>query len=59
VAQAIRLIKDYPGVTGTLGFDKKGDLLLARYFMREILYMDPGKWDGKPVVATYELPPPK
>ena len=59
VAKAIRLIKDYPGVTGTLGFDSKGDLLSAGYFVRQVMFMEPAKWDANPVVGSFQLPPPK
>ncbi len=58
VAQAIRATADYPGITGTLSFTKKGDLVTAPYYIRQVKFRDARQWEQNPVVLTVELPPP-
>ena len=59
VANAIRAIVDYKGITGTFSFNKKGDPLLAKYFIFKVASIDPGKWDQNAIVSTIEAEPPK
>ena len=59
VAKAIRSLKDYVGITGTFGFTQNGDPTTVRYFVKQAVTADPEKWGDNPVVATFELPPPK
>ncbi|MHC1784682.1 MAG: ABC transporter substrate-binding protein [Anaerolineaceae bacterium] len=59
VANAIRNLKDFQGITGTINFDGNGDLEKAKYFMLQAPSGDPNKWSENPIVQTYELAPPR
>jgi branched-chain amino acid transport system substrate-binding protein len=58
VARAIRALKDYKGITGTFNFNKRGDPILAKYFVIKVVSTDPHNWEDNTVVATYEVGPP-
>ncbi|HVN53926.1 MAG TPA: branched-chain amino acid ABC transporter substrate-binding protein [Anaerolineaceae bacterium] len=59
VAQAIRDLKDYDGITGKITFDAKGDLLNAKYFIIQVVSADPNKWNDNPVAETLTFAPPQ
>ncbi len=59
VAKAIRGIVDYPGITGTYNFDKRGDPTLSKYFVYKVTSVDPGGWPQNPVAGTFDVAPPK
>jgi branched-chain amino acid transport system substrate-binding protein len=59
VAQAIRAIKDFAGITGTINFNAKGDLTTAKYFVIKVLSGDPAKWGENAVEQTLEIAPPQ
>ena len=59
VADAIRALKDYQGITGVFNFNQKGDLDPARYFVFQVDSVDPAAWDQNPLVASFEVVPPK
>ena len=46
VSTAVRKIKDFKGITGSISFDNKGDPLHAKYF---VLKFEEGKYPGKVV----------
>jgi branched-chain amino acid transport system substrate-binding protein len=57
VAAAIRKLKDFKGVTGTITFDNKGDPVKARYF---VLQFDKRSYPGKVVkIVEQEAPQTK
>lgn len=58
VSRAVRRVTDHRGVTGTIGFDGKGDPLRARYFVVEVASDDPANWGQNRVVAAPEIPAP-
>jgi branched-chain amino acid transport system substrate-binding protein len=58
VANAIRALKDYAGITGTITFNKIGDPMLAKYFVIEVGSADPAKWPENPINQTLEIAPP-
>ncbi len=58
VANAIRSLAEYKGITGTFSFNKEGDPNLARYFVYKVTSVDPDKWGDNPMVAYYEISPP-
>jgi branched-chain amino acid transport system substrate-binding protein len=58
VAEAVRGVRSYPGVTGAIQFDGKGDPGLARYFVIQVTASDPRDWARNPICADYELAPP-
>jgi branched-chain amino acid transport system substrate-binding protein len=58
VATAIRALKDFQGITGTINFNAKGDLTMAKYFVIQITSADPVKWANNTIAQTIELGPP-
>ena len=58
VATAVRATQDYSGITGSLSFNSRGDLTVAKYFVIRILSADPARWGENKVEYTldYELP---
>ncbi len=59
VANAIRALTDYAGITGTINFNSIGDLTTAKYFVIQVASPDPAKWNDNPVVETLDIAPPK
>ena len=59
VAQAIRALKDFPGITGTFSFNAIGDPTVAQYFVIKVKSADPAKWSENTVVETLNLAPPQ
>jgi branched-chain amino acid transport system substrate-binding protein len=59
VAQAVRDLKAYPGITGTITFNKKGDLAEAKYFIIQITSSDPTKWNDNAIAETLTFAPPE
>lgn len=59
VAQAVRALRDYKGITGVLTFNAKGDLQLATYYVYQIVSVDPGKWEQNPIITTIQAAPPE
>jgi branched-chain amino acid transport system substrate-binding protein len=59
VAQAVRSLTDFPGITGAISFDKNGDLAMGRYYVFQVTSLDPDKWGQNTLVRTVELPPPE
>lgn len=58
VANAIRALQDYPGITGTYNFDRNGDPNPAQYFVFKVDSIDPDDWDQNTLIDTYEVSPP-
>jgi branched-chain amino acid transport system substrate-binding protein len=58
VAQAVRALKDYPGITGTINFNSKGDLKTASYYIFQATSTDPTKWDST-LAKTLQFAPPE
>ncbi len=58
VAKAVRQIKNFKGITGTINFDEKGDPVKAKYFIIQVLSADPAKWGENKVVKTLEIAAP-
>jgi branched-chain amino acid transport system substrate-binding protein len=59
VAEAIRALVDYKGITGTYNFNAKGDSTLAEYFVYEVVSVDPRKWSQNTVTASFKVELPK
>lgn len=59
VVQAVRALKDYPGITGTMNFNSKGDLPLAKYFVIQVVSGDPAKWNDNKIDQTLDIAPPQ
>ena len=59
VATAIRALKDFQGITGTINFNSKGDLVTAKYFVIQISSENPDKWADNTIAKTLDLQPPQ
>ncbi len=58
VAKAVRALKDFPGITGTINFNSIGDLLQAKYFVQTVSSADPAQWSNNKVDETLTIAPP-
>jgi branched-chain amino acid transport system substrate-binding protein len=59
VTQAIRTLKDYTGITGTIKFNAKGDLVTAKYFVIQVTSENPEKWADNKIDKTLDIAPPQ
>jgi branched-chain amino acid transport system substrate-binding protein len=59
VANAVRALKDYKGITGTINFNAKGDLVKAKYFVIQVTTADPAKWAANKIDTTLDIEPPQ
>ncbi len=59
VANAVRALKNYKGITGTITFDRKGDPTVAKYFVMQVTAKDPGQWDTNKVIQTLDIKAPE
>ncbi len=59
VAEAVRALKDFKGITGTFTFNNIGDPEKALYFVIQVESADPTKWSENKIVKTLEIAPPK
>ena len=59
VATAIRALKDYQGITGSVTFNSKGDLTKAKYFVIQVTSENPDKWADNTISQTLDLEPPQ
>jgi branched-chain amino acid transport system substrate-binding protein len=55
VSAAIRKLKNFKGVTGSISFDKKGDPVKAKYF---VMQFDKRSYPGKVVKVVEQAAPP-
>jgi hypothetical protein len=58
VVDAVRALKDFPGITGKINFNAKGDLTVAKYFVMQVTSADPAKWNDNVVAKTLDIAPP-
>ncbi len=58
VAEAIRAVKDFPGITGTINFNSKGDMTVAKYFVIQVTSADQAKWNDNKIDKTLDIAPP-
>lgn len=59
VAAAVRALKDFQGITGTINFNQKGDLTTAKYFVINVTSADPAKWNDNTIDKTLDIAPPQ
>jgi branched-chain amino acid transport system substrate-binding protein len=59
VAAAVRALKDFQGITGTINFNAKGDLLKAKYFIIQVISADPAKWSSNKIDKILDIAPPQ
>jgi branched-chain amino acid transport system substrate-binding protein len=58
VANAIRALQDYGGITGTITFNSIGDPVVAKYFVIQVGSADPAKWPENPIDQILDIAPP-
>ena len=58
VANAVRSIEDYQGITGAISFDEKGDVALSEFYVVKIISVDPAQWENNTVVTSFKIPAP-
>lgn len=59
VAKAVRALKDLAGITGTINFNAKGDLVTAKYFVIQVTSADPALWNDNKIDQTLDIAPPQ
>lgn len=59
VSKAVRDLKDFHGITGTVTFNAKGDPIKAKYFVIQITSTDPARWASNRVDQILEIAPPR
>ncbi len=59
VTDAVRALKDFPGITGTINFNAKGDLVSAKYFVIQVISADPAMWNDNKIDQTLDIAPPQ
>jgi len=59
VTTAIRALKDFQGITGTINFNAKGDLTAAKYYVIQVVSADPNKWNDNTIAQTLSIAPPQ
>lgn len=59
VASAVRALKDFAGITGTINFNSKGDLTVAKYFVIQVTSADPAMWNDNTIDKTLDIAPPE
>jgi branched-chain amino acid transport system substrate-binding protein len=59
VTAAVRALKDYKGITGSINFNAKGDLTKAKYFIIQVISPDPNMWSSNKIDKTLEIAPPQ
>lgn len=59
VTSAIRGLKDYQGITGTINFNAKGDLTTAKYYIIHVVSADPAQWNNNKIDQTLSIAPPQ
>jgi len=59
VCKAVRALQNYPGITGTITFNAKGDLTMNKYFVLQVSSPDPTKWAENKIVHTVDIAPPQ
>jgi len=59
VANAIRALTSFEGITGTFTFNGIGDPVTSKYFVIKVESGDPAAWANNPIADTLELAPPQ
>jgi branched-chain amino acid transport system substrate-binding protein len=59
VTDAVRALVDFPGITGTINFNSKGDLTTAKYFVIQVTSADPANWNDNKIDQTLDIAPPQ
>jgi branched-chain amino acid transport system substrate-binding protein len=57
VTAAVRALRNFKGITGTINFNSKGDLTVAKYFIIQVTSADPDKWSTNKIDKTLDIAP--
>jgi branched-chain amino acid transport system substrate-binding protein len=58
VGKAVRALQNFHGITGSIAFNRRGDLVMAKYFIIQVTSADPGKWAANRIDQTFDIAPP-
>jgi branched-chain amino acid transport system substrate-binding protein len=58
VVKAVRSLKDFKGITGTINFNPNGDLIKSRYFIIQVMATDPTRWPENNIHQTMDIGAP-
>lgn len=58
VAAAVRATAGFPGITGEVTFNEKGDKLVATYFVLQVASADPALWNTNEVIKSLDIAAP-
>ena len=58
VANAVRALKAFPGITGTFTFNSIGDPETAQYFIIKVDSANPDDWSKNSIAQTLDIAPP-
>lgn len=58
MAEAIRALRDYPGITNTFTFDERGDPLMSKYMVAKVAFPDPERWSENEIFQVLEIAAP-
>jgi branched-chain amino acid transport system substrate-binding protein len=58
VANTIRALQGYKGITGVYNFNKNGDPDPAQYFIFQVVSPIPNDWDQNVLITSFEVSPP-
>jgi branched-chain amino acid transport system substrate-binding protein len=59
VANTIRSLQNYQGITGVYNFNRNGDPSPAQYFVFQVVSADPDDWNQNTLVSSFEVMPPE
>lgn len=54
----VRATAGYPGITGEVTFNEKGDKTVATYFVLQVASADPALWNTNEVIRLLDIPAP-
>lgn len=58
VTTALRSLQDFPGVTGAITFNAKGDPMQSIYFILQVKTSDPAAWSSNEIIQKLEIAAP-
>jgi branched-chain amino acid transport system substrate-binding protein len=59
VANAVRALHHYPGITDVFNFNANGDPDPAQYFVFQVTSTEPFLWNQNQLIASFEVSPPQ
>ena len=59
VTTALRSLKEFPGVTGSITFNAKGDPVQSTYFVLQVKASDADSWNNNQIIKKLEIAAPQ